>query len=92
MKKPSDEKILNYNANNKETAMRYKRVAIIGILLIMLGVIYIILYVVKHEELYNLILGISMSAAGIFFIINSYRLKYIAVNVYDHKNKKTKLN
>ena len=68
-----------------------KRAQIIGIILIMFGIISIILNIMNEiESIYDYILATITTLFGLYFIINSIRIKKKEVNKYIHSKKSSK--
>ena len=67
-----------------------KRSTIIGVALISYGLVSLIIDIFKNHEIYNYILSGTIALFGIYFVINSQRIKKKEVNRFIHdQNKKT---
>ncbi len=67
-----------------------KRVKIIGILCIMVGLSWLIISIFNKNQLYDYIISSTLVLFGIYFIINSKVIKNKEVNKYIYNNKKSK--
>ena len=69
-----------------------KRSTIIGIILVMVSFIYLIYDIFNEGQLLDYIISGTVFVFGLYFIINSNRIKKIEVNkyIYEKKNKVSK--
>ena len=86
--KKEDIDIFDKSNEGKNTNYYLKRVKITGILCITIGLIWLILSIYYQTRWYEYITSVLLIIFGIYFIINSLRIKKKEVNKYIH-NKKT---
>ena len=86
--KEEDIKKFNESEIGKIKNAYFKRSTIIGILLIMLGLIWLILSFYLELELLDFIMSPTVTLFGIYFIIKSNRLRKIEINKFANKSSK----
>ena len=71
--------------------MHFKRVKIIGVLLIMFGLLYILFnYYYKVDKIYEYVTATISILFGAYFIVNTIILKKKEVNKYIYNKKSSK--
>jgi len=83
------EDILKFDQSNigKNKNFYFKRIKITGILLIMFSLLYLIYISVSNSTVLDYIIVIMSCLFGLYFIINSKRLKYKEVNKFKYSKK-----
>ncbi len=87
--KNEDIKTFDKSETGKIKNYYFKRIKITGIICIIIGLSWLILNIYYKTAIYDYILAITLNCFGIFFIINSIRLKKKEINKFIYENKKS---
>ena len=86
--KEEDIKKFNASKTGKVKNMYFKRVNIMGILLIMFGLSWLILSFYFELGMVDFIMSPTVTVFGLFFIYKSNRLRKIEINKFANKSSK----